>query len=124
MADSVGNRLGRRAVFVYQTDSGTAFNMRLDESVALGVGNDRSTDATRAALPASQSFPIRPRYVLLSLNSDPQVTKRAIVGDVDGALWTAEGGTQVIINAVTWTVTARVGERRSTLRLVPAIDPG
>lgn len=117
MADSVGNRLGKRRTMVYESDTGVSYNVSLDESVALAVGNDPSTNGSFPVLRASQSFPLKPRYVLMSLNSDPSVTKKAVIGDIENALFQSSAPTQVTINGVVYTVTTRVGERRSVLRV-------
>jgi hypothetical protein len=119
MADTVGNRLGPRATFEYTSDSLLDYNISLDRSVGLAVGNSLATDADLPVLRASQSRPISPRYVLLALQSNPAVKKRAIVSAADSTLFTSTGATVVSINSVNWIVTGRVGERRFPLRLTP-----
>lgn len=114
MADTVGNRLGPRAVYVYVTDGGTSFNIQLDKSVASAVGNIEST-TNLPTLRASGRKPIQPRYILLSLVSDPTVTKRAIICDASLPLYDRDSGGTVTINSVPWNVTGRVGEKASYL---------
>jgi hypothetical protein len=119
MADTVGNRLGPRGTFVYTSDSLIDYNITLDRSVALAVGNTLSTDATLPIVRASGRRPIEPRSLLLALVSDPTITKKAIVSEADNTLFAADGASTVTINGVSWVVTGRVGEKRSTLRLTP-----
>lgn len=114
MADNVGNRLGPRGVFVYVTDGGTSFNIQLDLSVAEAVGNIQST-TNLPTLRASGRKPIQPRYILLTLVSDPTITKRAIICDVSLPLYDRDSGGTVTINSVAWNVTGRVGEKASYL---------
>ena len=117
MADTVGNRLGPRGTYLYVSDSSVSYNVSLDDSVATAIGNTLSTNAAFPVLKATQRRPISPRYVLLQLQSDPAVSKRVIVGDVDNALWTSSAASTVTINGVAYTITGRVGERRSALKI-------
>lgn len=117
--DSAGNVLGRRGVFVYESDTGLSYNMRLDRSVAEAVGNDTATNASLPNMPASQQFPLRPRYILLEQQNDPSVKKRVIIGDIENALYQSNQPSVVTINGVPFVVTTRVGERRSVLKLDP-----
>lgn len=114
MADTVGNRLGPRAVYVYVTDGGTSFNILLDKSVADAVGNLEST-TNLPTLRASGRRPIQPRYILLSLVSDPSITKKAIICDVDLPFYDRDSAGTVTINSVPWNITGRVGEKASYL---------
>lgn len=115
MADTVGNRLGPRKTFLYETDSLVEFNILLDESVASAVGNTASTDGTLPVLRASGTRPIEPRYLLLALQSDTSIRKKAIVGANDNSLFAADGPSTVTINSVVWVVTGRVGEKRTSV---------
>lgn len=119
MADTVGNLLGPRAVFLYQTDGGTSYNITLDQSVATAVGNELST-VNVVGIRATGKRPIAPRYLLLSLVSDPTVTKRAFICDPDNSLFARDAATTVTINGVAFNVTGRVGEQASFLTLTPA----
>lgn len=121
MADTVGNRLGPRGTFDYESDAGVSYIMQLDKSVATAMGNIESTDVSLPVLPASQSRPLRPRYVLLQLQTDAKVSKKAIVGDPENALWTSNAASTVSINGVSWTITGRVGEARSVLKRTAAV---
>ncbi len=114
MADTVGNRLGPRGVFVYTTDGGTNFNITLDDSVATAVGNTSST-SNLPTIRASGSRPFRPRYLNLALQSDPSVKKTAIIGEVDNLLFARDVAGVVNINSVVWNITGRVGEKASFL---------
>ncbi len=117
MADTVGNRNGPRRTFLYVRDDSETFNMTLDESVGLAVGNAPSTDGDAAVLPASQKRPTEPRYMLFALQSDPSVRKKAIICDYTNTLFLSNGPDEVTINGVVWIATARIGEKRSTLRV-------
>lgn len=114
MADTVGNRLGPRAVYEYVTDGGTSYNIQLDASVANAVGNDEST-TNLPVIRATGRRPYEPRYILLALNSNPSITKRAIICDVDNSLFARDAAGTVTINAVAWNITGRVGEKASYL---------
>lgn len=117
MADTVGNRLGPRGTYLYESDAGVTYNISLDDSVATAVGNTLSTNAAFPVLKATQRRPLSPRYILTQLVSDPSVTKRIIVGDATNALWTSSAASTVTINGVAYTVTGRVGEKRSALKI-------
>lgn len=119
MVDTVGNRLGPRATFVYQTDGGVSYNIVLDDSVSSAVGNPRSTQSLLPVLKASQTRPIQPRYYRVQLQSDPRVTKSIIVCNPDALNWVNSGATNITINGVTFVITARVGEKR----FAPKVDP-
>ena len=114
MADSVGNRLGPRAVFVYTTDGGTAYNVTLDDSVSTAVGNPESS-ANNPSLRASGRRPFQLRYILCSLQSDPTVTKRVPICNPANLLFARDVAGVVDINSVTWNITGRVGEKASFL---------
>lgn len=122
MADNVGNLLGSRATFLYETDGGTSYNMLLDESVSSAVGNNLST-VNVAALRASGRRPIGPRYILLSLVSDPTVRKTAIICDAANPLFARDAAGTVTINGVAWNITGRIGEQASFLVLAPPPGP-
>ena len=117
--DTVGNILGRRGVFVYQTDSSVSYNISLDRSVGLAVGNEISTIGTLPILRASGRRPICPRYMLLQKKDEPSVKKKAIVCDLVNSAFLSSAATEVTINNVVYVVTGRVGEKRSTLVLEP-----
>lgn len=122
MADTVGNLLGPRATFLYETDGGTSYNIQLDESVATAVGNDLST-VNVAAIRASGRKPFQPRYILLALVSNPAVTKSAIICDVTNPLFARDASGTVTINGVAYTITGRIGEKASFLTLAPPPAP-
>lgn len=119
MADTVGNRLGPRGTFVYTSDSLVEYNISLDRSVSIAVGNTLSTDAALPNVRASGNRPIEPRYFLLALTATPTIKKKAIVCDADNTTFAADGASTLTINGVSWTVTGRVGEKRSSVRLTP-----
>lgn len=114
MADTVGNRLGPRAVFLYVTDGGDTYNIQLDDSVATAVGNTESA-AANPSIRASGRKPFQPRYILLALQSDPTITKTAIVGNPSNLLFARDVAGVVNINSVVWNITGRVGEKASFL---------
>lgn len=115
MADTVGNRLGPRATFVYINDTSINHNIRLDESVSEALGNTRSTNSSFPKQRASEKYPQEPRYVLMYLKSNPAIKKKAIVCDYTNPIFLSSAATEVTINSVVWVVSARIGEKRSTL---------
>lgn len=120
MADNVGNRNGPRKTFVYINDGSVNFNISLDESVATALGNTPSTNGSFPVLRATGKRPIEPRYILLALQSDLSIRKKAIICDYTNSLFLSSAPTQVTINGVVWVATARIGEKRSTLQVDPA----
>lgn len=114
MADTVGNRLGPRAVFVYTTDGGTDYNVQLDESVGTAVGNDESS-TNLPVIRAGGRKPFALRYLLLALASDPTITKTAIICDVANPLFASDVSGTVTINTAVYNITGRVGEKASFL---------
>lgn len=113
MADSVGNTLGPRSTFVYESDAGVSYNIRLDESVGTAVGNAASTNAALPILCPSRF--LEPRYVLMQQTSDASIRKRAIIGDPANSLFASTAASTVTINSVEFTITGRVGQKSSTL---------
>lgn len=121
MVDNVGNRLGKRAAFDYETDDGESVLMVQDESVGLAIGNIKATEAQRAT--SVNSKYLRGRYVLLQLKSDPNVKKKVVVGDSTNAIFAADSTTDVTINGVVWATTGRVGEAVTFLQVEEAAAP-
>ncbi len=118
MADTVGNRLGPRAVFEYETDSLETVSYVGDRSVGLACGN---TLATNPGRPTSvNSRYLRGRYILLQQVSDPTIKKRVIIGASDNTLFAGDSSQTVTINSVQFATTGRVGEAVSFLA---ASDP-
>lgn len=115
MVDNVGNRLGPRKTFVYISDGSINYNMVLDESVATALGNTPSTNSAFPRLYVSVGDDIQPRYVVMQLKADPSVKKSAVICDYTNSLFLSSVASEVSINGVVWVVTARVGEKRSTL---------
>ena len=114
MADTVGNRNGPRAVFVYTTDGGTAYNVSLDDSVATAAGNPESS-ANNPAIRATGRRPFQLRYILCSLQSDPTITKKVTVCNAANLLFARDVAGVININSVVWDITGRVGEKASFL---------
>jgi hypothetical protein len=117
--DTVGNILGVRGVFEYNNDSSVKYNISLDRSVSLAIGNGLSTIATLPIIRASGRRPIAPRYLLLQQKGNPAVKKKAIVCDLVNSIFLSSAATEVTINSIVYVVTGRVGERRSTLVIEP-----
>lgn len=118
MVDNVGNRLGPRKYFDYDTDDGESFMMLLDESVASALGNTLST-ITLTRLPRTSRRPYIPRSVLLE---DPVsgARKEVVVGDPDSTFMTLETSVNVQINGVSWNVVGRKGEQK----FMPSVSGG
>jgi hypothetical protein len=115
MADNVGNRLGPRATFEYETDALETILYQQDRSVGEAVGN---TIATTAARPSSiDGRYLRGRYVLVEAKDDPTVRKRIFIGKNDNTLFAADESQEVTINGVVFVTTGRVGERVSFLKV-------
>lgn len=113
--DTIGNLLGPRKTFVYQSDSSVSYNITLDSSVSTALGNDASTNGALPVLRATAARPLRPRYVLMQLKSDPKVRKKAIICDLVNSNFLSSAALDVTINNVVWTIVGRVGEKRSAL---------
>lgn len=121
MADTVGNRLGERATFVYTTDGSEDVVFQQDRSVGLAVGNTLATTSTRPTSVTGRY--LRGRYLLLQGKDDPNIKKKVVVGDIGNSLFAAEGSQEVTINGVVFVTTGKVGESVSFLRVsegVPA----
>ena len=114
MADTVGNRNGPRAVFVYTTDGSTAYNVSLDDSVATAAGNPESS-ANNPSIRATGRRPFQLRYILCSLQSDPTVTKKVTICSASNVLFARDVAGVITINSVDWDITGRVGEKASFL---------
>lgn len=115
MVDTVGNRLGPRKTFVYINDSSVSYNVSLDESVSLALGNSPSTNGSFPVLRATAKRPLEPRYFLLERKTDPSVRKKAICCDYTNSLFLSSARSEVTINNVVWVIVGRVGEKRSNL---------
>lgn len=113
MVDTVGNRLGPRAVFTYETDALEVVSYVADRSVGLACGNVLSENPGRPI--SVNSRYLRARYVLLQLESDPTVKKKVIIGDRENTLFAGDSSQEVTINSVVWQTTGRVGEAVSFL---------
>jgi len=114
MADTVGNRNGPRAVFVYTTDGGTAYNVSLDDSVATAAGNPESS-ANNPSIRATGRRPFQLRYILCSLQSNPAVSKKVTICSASNVLFARDVAGVITINSVDWDITGRVGEKASFL---------
>lgn len=117
MADTVGNLLGPRATFVYETDSGDTVNFQQDRSVGLAAGNALATTSERPVSVSNRY--LRGRYLLVQAQNDASVRKRIVVGDADSALFAADASSNITINTRVFVITGRVGEAVSYLRLTP-----
>lgn len=108
MADSVGNRLGARATFEYETDSLETVAYQGDRSVGLAVGNPLATNPGRPV--SINGRYLRARYILVQQKSDPSVKKRIVIGKADNTLFAGDSSQEVTINGVLFETTGRVGE--------------
>ena len=120
LEDAVGNALGPRATFVYESDQGVSYNFTADRSVGLAAGNVLSTNAGLPILKTSQTRPIKPRYILIVDTDEPTKRKRVVIGDPANSLFASNANSTVTINSETFSVTGRVGEKRSTLKVEAA----
>lgn len=117
--DTVGNLLGVRGTFTYISDSSVSYKMSQDRSVGLAVGNDLATIAGLPILRVTGRKEISPRYLLCQQDANAKITKRIVVGDPENSIWVSSASTALTINTVAYTVTGRIGEKRSTLPLTP-----
>lgn len=115
MADTVGNRLGSRAAFDYETDDGESVLMVQDESVGEAVGNVKATTPQRAT--SVNSKYLRGRYILVQSKTDPDVKKKIVIGDPTNTLYASDSSSEVTINGVVFVTTGRVGEAVTFLRV-------
>lgn len=116
--DTVGNVLGERATFNYQTDAGVLYNMTQDSTVASAVGNDESTNANLPTIQVSAKRPIKPRYVILEGVDNPEIRKRVVIGAADNALMLGTTNT-VALNGINLRVATIRGEGRTKLKVAP-----
>ncbi len=121
MVDTVGNRLGPRATFVYETDSQENIVYQADRSVGLAVGNVLATTAERPS--SINTRYLTGRYVLLESAADPTVRKRVFIGDALNTLFAADSSQNVTINGVVFRTTGRVGEKVSFLTIDTPTPP-
>lgn len=120
--DNVGNIVGKRGTFEYLTDAGVTINYSADASVGIAVGNTVAT-INRGAKSVNDKY-LQGRYVLAQQNADPSVKKKIIVGSPTNPLMVAAAGQIIPINGTQYTITGRVGEKASYLRLTAtAPDP-
>lgn len=127
---------GSRRKFRYQSDSGQAFVLTLDESngeAANGGGIRLTPNLVGGELNKPSGF--TPRYVLAHLQSNPQIRRKFIVGDPDVVVGLVSTGNTVsaavYANAdgtaptpATWVVTAYRGEKIAVASGVAAADTG
>lgn len=109
MADTVGNRLGPRGGFLYESDNGDEYIITQDCSLAEAVGNDPSISAL-PRLRANSTQPFRPRRLRLRAVDNPAVRKEIVIGDPESSFFTAISSTQLLINGVPFETTGRSGE--------------
>ena len=121
MADTVGNRLGRRATFLYITDSLEEVAYTGDRSVGVAVGNTIPANPGRPT--SVNSRYLRGRYVLVQQKDDPTVRKRITIGSADNTLFAGDSAQEVTINGVVFVTTGRVGEAVSFLTGEDIVGP-
>lgn len=117
--DTQGNVLGERETFLYTSDNGRQYNMDLDNSLSLPVGNSPSTDASLDAVNATATRPFKPRYINVVASNDDNIRKQIVVCSATNPLFVGTAST-FTANGVEFTVLSSVGERRSRLRTLSA----
>lgn len=118
--DSQGNVLGERYTALYTSDKGTQYNMELDGSIGVAVGNSPSTNGALDAIAASGTLPLRPRYINVVASADDNIRKRIVVCSPTNPLFV--GTTSVFTaNGVEFTVLSSRGEQRPRLRTLPPV---
>jgi len=116
--DTQGNILGERVTFVYTANNGDVYNMTQDASVGVAVGNVLSTDAEPDQLSVNGTKPVRPRYILVEGQTEPEKKKRIVIGSPTNPLVTG-AATSVSINGVTFRVSFVGAEQRRLPRVQP-----
>ena len=114
--DVAGNVLGERRPFQYVADNGTEYNVELDNSIAVAVGNDESTDAGLDRVSVSGRLPLAPRYINVVATGDDNIRKRVVIGSATNPLFVGTSSS-FTANGVTFSVLSSRGERRSRVRL-------
>lgn len=119
---------GSRRQFTYTDDENLEWNMSLDESIyetgALGFGQDISAAAQsngRYLKASNRGLPLEPRYILCTQQDGdtPGRKQKFFVGRNDATPW---GGAKiVVVEGVTYAITAKIGEKRFSL---PTVDTG
>jgi hypothetical protein len=117
MAGSVAN-------FVYTTDAGTQYLVRLDESNAVAAGFPVA-DAAAIALPA---LPNRVKMRYVNCRSDTGISRKIFCPLVTSPLWTGATRTVdlIVITGLTgaakpFTISSRIGEKE---RYITVADTG
>lgn len=115
--DNQGNVLGERKTFLYTSDRGTQYNMDLDNSLGLPVGNTPSTDGSLDAISATGTLPLKPRYINVVATNDDSIRKRIVIGSPTNPLFLGTTST-FTANGVEFTVLSSRGEQRPRLRVL------
>ena len=123
LEENEGNVLGPRGTFTYEAGNGVTYNISLDRSVSLAVGNALSTNAALPVITSSGVIPLSPRYILIKSVDEPSKRKRVIIGDPTNSMFASAASSNVTINGEVFVVTGRVGEKSRTLPIDP-VDPG
>lgn len=114
-----GQYSGRRAVYVYKSDTGGNFLITLDET--LGDIDELNLDkatATQAAAMGERPYRLRPRYVLWQGEvGGKQVRKRLICNNDSTAYQTASSTNFDIDGSTNGATTGRIGEKLTFLRV-------
>lgn len=120
---------GSRRDFTYTSDDGLGYVVNLDESIyetgALGFGQAPTAAAVSARrfLQATAKRPLEMRYILcVQQDGDPNLVGRRqkfYVGANTATPWNT--GTIVVVDGVTYAITAKIGEKRY---LPPTVDTG
>lgn len=119
--DTQGNVLGERRTYRYISDNGTEYNVDLDNSIAVAVGNTPSTTPDLDVLSVSGTRPLAPRYVNVVATADDNIRKRVVITSPTNPLFTGTTST-FTANGIGFTVLSSRGEKRPRLRTltVPA----
>lgn len=121
--DNLGNVLGERRTYIYESDDGTQYNMDVDNSIHVTVGNTPSTDGSLPGLKVNQKRPLQPRYILAESVAEPEIKKRIVIGDRDNPLFLGTTS-RFTANGTEFRVTSSNGEKRQRYDVLTAPAAG
>lgn len=113
-----GNTLGKRAKFIYTSDSGQAYVMTLDEDLGTAAGLPQR-DATNGGNAVRRPTRFKPRVVFVEATiegeeeGDSYVARKELVVNATSALYNTNSAATVTIDGTEFTSTGRRGEKLS-----------
>lgn len=113
-----GQYSGKTAIYVYKSDDGTEYLVRLDKTLGdlsqLGMQKAVQSDLTKPTLPKN----FTPRKVLWEGEVGGEVKTKRLTANPEATAYKAKGSTKFEIDGSTkGGTTGRVGEKQTFLRL-------